>query len=415
MKTLLLLLLACCCLTQIALASPPEIGIATFYGDNFHGRQTASKEIHDKNELTAAHRTLPYGTMVRVTVLSTGTSVDVRINDRGPFVKGRIIIVSRKAAETLGILKETDPQVKIEVIKRADEAPTPVVSDAAPTPAPATISNPSTEPIAKTETPIAGDLKARNGKELPKQVDPANTDAKKAADAEAKKIADAKKAADAAAKTAADKKAADAAAKTAADKKAADAAAKTAAKANDTGKTAPKVSPAPAPANEPKANEPIVASRSLKSAATNPNGNKTANTKEPSPAAATKEPNLAHSNLYKVQVLKIEEKGFGVQLGGFSDYNVVLQQLEQLQAKDIKGGMVYNDVLNGKPYYKLIVGPFFTKQEAQDYCNATIRGKHKLKDAFVVDIEVLAKKAHAAASTPGTAAAPAPVTPAKGK
>lgn len=399
MQKFLLLLLLCCGFSQIALANPPEIGIATFYGDNFHGRQTTSKEVYDKNELTAAHRTLAYGTIIRVTVLSTGASVDVRINDRGPFVKGRIVILSRKAAETLGIIKEADPQVKIEIVKRADEAaPAPAVSDATPAPAPAPVAaTTSTPPSVKTETPVVGDLKPR-GKVDAAKIDAAKADAaKKATDPVAPKT-DAKKTATAAVEP---KKA---------DVKPADN--KTAAKPNDAGKTSPKVSPAPAPVvEEPAKNEPIVASRSLKSAATNPNGNK-ANEGKNTAAPAANNPATANnnnapkaaptnSNLYKVQVMKVEEKGFGVQLGGFSDYNVVLQQLEDLQDKDIKGGMVYNDVLNGKPFYKLIVGPFFTKEEAQDYCNKTMRGKHKMKDAFVVDIEALAKKHNNAPAAPG--------------
>jgi len=78
-------------------------GLASWYGPGFHGNRTASGEVFNQNELTAAHRSLPFGTRVRVTNLNNGQSVTVRINDRGPFVRGRIIDLSRHAARVLGI------------------------------------------------------------------------------------------------------------------------------------------------------------------------------------------------------------------------------------------------------------------------------------------------------------------------
>ena len=78
-----------------------ETGYASWYAGKFQGRITASGEVFDTNQLTAAHKTLPFGTIVRVTNVDNGKYVDVRINDRGPFVEGRIIDLSRRAAETL--------------------------------------------------------------------------------------------------------------------------------------------------------------------------------------------------------------------------------------------------------------------------------------------------------------------------
>lgn len=80
-------------------------GLASWYGEPFHGRRTASGEVFDMNELTAAHKTLPFGTRVRVRHASTGKEVTVRINDRGPHVPGRIIDLSRAAASALGIVQ----------------------------------------------------------------------------------------------------------------------------------------------------------------------------------------------------------------------------------------------------------------------------------------------------------------------
>ncbi|MCE8038419.1 septal ring lytic transglycosylase RlpA family protein [Halomonas sp. MCCC 1A11062] len=81
-----------------------EQGKASFYADRYHGRKTASGERHDRNALTAAHRSLPFGTHVRVTRLDNGRETVVRINDRGPFVRGRVIDVSRRAAEELDMI-----------------------------------------------------------------------------------------------------------------------------------------------------------------------------------------------------------------------------------------------------------------------------------------------------------------------
>ena len=83
-----------------------ERGMASWYGDRHHGRRTANGEAFDMNALTAAHRTLPFGTRVRVLNPGTGASVVVRINDRGPYAQGRIIDLSRAAAERLGLLRE---------------------------------------------------------------------------------------------------------------------------------------------------------------------------------------------------------------------------------------------------------------------------------------------------------------------
>ena len=82
-----------------------ERGRASWYGEPFHGRRTASGEIFDMNELTAAHKTLPFGTRLRVRNPATGQEVLVRVNDRGPHVGGRIIDLSRAAAEQIGLVQ----------------------------------------------------------------------------------------------------------------------------------------------------------------------------------------------------------------------------------------------------------------------------------------------------------------------
>lgn len=91
-------------------------GQASWYGDRHHGKRTASGERFDQHALTAAHRQLPFGTRVRVTHLGNGRQVTVRINDRGPFGKGRIIDLSRRAAEQLDMLRQGIAPVRIEAL-----------------------------------------------------------------------------------------------------------------------------------------------------------------------------------------------------------------------------------------------------------------------------------------------------------
>ena len=100
-----------------------ETGIASWYGHPYHGRASASGEIYDMEQLTAAHRTLPFGTLVRVENLATGLSVDVRINDRGPFVGGRIIDLSRAAARQIQMLGPGTAQVRLRILALAGTDP----------------------------------------------------------------------------------------------------------------------------------------------------------------------------------------------------------------------------------------------------------------------------------------------------
>jgi rare lipoprotein A len=89
--------------TGSALAGGDQCGGASWYGPGFHGKTAASGQPFDQNAMTAAHRSLPFGTVVRVTDQRSGKSIDVTINDRGPFHKGRIIDLSKAAATQLGI------------------------------------------------------------------------------------------------------------------------------------------------------------------------------------------------------------------------------------------------------------------------------------------------------------------------
>lgn len=100
--------------------SDAAVGYASFYAHRFHGRKTASGETYDEREMTAAHLSLPHGTRVRVTNLSNGRSVVLRINDRGPWTKNRLIDVSFAAAQELRFVRQGLARVRIEVVAKAD-------------------------------------------------------------------------------------------------------------------------------------------------------------------------------------------------------------------------------------------------------------------------------------------------------
>lgn len=172
-------------------AQEEEFGLASYYSDDFHGRTTSYGEVYDKDQLTCAHKRHPHGAMLRVTRLDNKKSVTVKVNDKGPFIKGRVVDLSRRAAEVLGIVGQSDVEVKVELISgtsatpqahstaapakteaqpRTYEAPEPErvnakpAPEAAPAAAPQVVAAKSPEPapaktpaapVAKTTTPTA--------------------------------------------------------------------------------------------------------------------------------------------------------------------------------------------------------------------------------------------------------------------
>jgi rare lipoprotein A len=127
-----------------------EEGIASWYGPPYHGRHAANGEIYDMNQLTAAHRTLPFDTRVRVTNLENSKRVEVRITDRGPFVKGRVIDLSRAAAYEIGMLLPGTARVRLEIRALPDPRAPRTTRTVAPPPATTTATEP---PAAATPAP----------------------------------------------------------------------------------------------------------------------------------------------------------------------------------------------------------------------------------------------------------------------
>lgn len=111
-----------------------EKGVASWYGGKFHGRRTSNGEVYDMHSMTAAHKTLPMNTMLLIHNLDNGIKTVVRVNDRGPFVRGRIVDLSYKAATTLGVVKNGTARVQAialgeEAVKKGEETPTLVYQD----------------------------------------------------------------------------------------------------------------------------------------------------------------------------------------------------------------------------------------------------------------------------------------------
>jgi len=199
-----LLILGLFLITSLAVQAQEEFGIASYYADAFHGRKTASGELYHKDKLTAAHKNLPFGTIIRITRLDNKKSVKVKINDRGPYIKGRIVDLSKAAAKKLDLITDGKARVKIEIVSRGDEdlvaSSTPVpdlsaMKEKAPAPSTENIENPvptefsttaperivmekkEAAPAAPKPTNVkpksAPDLKVTKAKAAPKKAAPA--------------------------------------------------------------------------------------------------------------------------------------------------------------------------------------------------------------------------------------------------
>lgn len=136
------------------IAQDDEFGIASYYSDLFQGKPTASGELYDNTMMTAAHKTLPFGTLITVTRIDNNKSVQVRVNDRGPFISGRVVEVSKEAAKRLDLISDGSARVKVTVVK-AQTTPAPpndaVASEAKPKSYDE--AQPKVEPTPKKEAP----------------------------------------------------------------------------------------------------------------------------------------------------------------------------------------------------------------------------------------------------------------------
>lgn len=277
-------------------AQDEEFGLASYYSDDYHGRPTAYGDYYDKDKLTAAHKKYPYGSKIKVTRLDNNKSVVVTVTDKGPYIKGRVVDLSRSAAERIGLVADGVAQVKVELVSRS--------SGSQPT-----------------------DVAATNARREP---------------------------------------------------------------------TRPSAYDYTAPKEEPKAREVTVAERETKPA-TQP-AEETA--KSPEATAKTTDNKAAAEGpikfklvqqdynqygLYKIVLQKPEQRGFGVQIASLSNYENVLKQVADLQAKWFDNILISSEKGSQTPVYKVILGPFVDEKTAENY-KASLIKKYKIK-GFVVNLE----------------------------
>ena len=288
-----------------------DYGIATYYDDSFHGRRTSSGEIYNKNKLTAAYKKYDYGTILKVTRLDNKRSVRVRVIDNGPFIKGRLIELSKAAAQRLDMIGLDEVEVRVELYEKGDG----IVDD----------------------TNIEVGMAATNNKNP--EVEPYDVDEPKK---KTKPIVEAKP---------------------------------------------------PKPTNvEPKVKKAVkTTSAKPQHIAAKPVEKKAA---PPKAKALEKEAILVRKgdyrtyDLYKIQVLRPQRKGFGVQVAYISNYENVMKQIAELQDKWFKNILLSIEKgKNGKPIYKIILGPFPDKKTALSY-KKRLKRKKRI-NGFLVDLTAL--------------------------
>ncbi|MEO1514124.1 MAG: septal ring lytic transglycosylase RlpA family protein [Bacteroidota bacterium] len=318
------------------LSAQEEFGIASYYSDAFDGRKTASGEVYDKTKLTAAHKKLPFGTIIKVTRLDNRSSVKVRINDNGPYIKGRIVELSRKAAERLGIIRDGHAKVKIEVVGQVSTEPNPTE----PPPAPTAASPADVEAVASSSRPEVEEYSEELVlNEKPANLEPINIEIGRTSSSD-----DAPQASSEPAK--------------------------------------PKPS-APKPA--PKAEEPTP---EIETPQATPVAQPIADApSKPRVAAAPIAKGSTYQNydLYQIQLLRPAKTGYGVQIASMTQYENVLKRVAELQEKWFKNILLSVEKGTEKaPIYKIILGPFDDQQSAQAYKNQ-LKKKKKI-DGFVVSL-----------------------------
>ena len=303
--TLLLLFSFLFITSQIA---AQDYGIATYYDDSFHGRRTSSGEIYNKNKLTAAYKKYDYGTILKVTRLDNKRSVRVRVIDNGPFIKGRLIELSRAAAQRLDMLGLDEVEVRVELVEKG-------------------------EGVDEEINIESGEVASKNKNA---EVEPYNVDLPK--------------------------------------KKLKETVALTPPKKKIETKPVQKTTP-------PKAT--VVATKPTEKKVNPPK----AKVLEQE-AILVRKGDYRTYDLYKIQVLRPQRKGFGIQVAYISNYENVLKQIAELQDKWFKNILLSVEKgKNGKPIYKIILGPFPDEKTALSY-KKRLKRKKKI-NGFLVDLTSL--------------------------
>lgn len=291
----------CFLLVNVTLVQAQEYGQASFYDDSFQGSLTAYGVKYDKNEMTASHKLHPFGTIIRVTRLDNKKYVDVKVIDKGPYLKGRVVDLSRKAAAALGMIDDGVVDVRIDVIKKADGTQI------------ATSTQPKTEqnPAATEKRPESFANETARNTTPPKVVNNPNE--------------------------------------------------------KETTKQ-----PANATLTEKKTDTP----KKLTAANTD---------KKQSATAKLVGKDYTPYDLYQVQLLRPTKKGFGVQVASLTNYENVLRQIADLQAKSFDTILVSVEKgSDNKSVYKIILGNYDNEPQAENY-KKDLKRRYKI-NGFVVDM-----------------------------
>lgn len=286
-------------------AQAEQYGQASYYSDAYHGKKTASGAKYDKAKLTCAHNDYPFGSTIKVTHLENKRSVVVKVIDRGPYIKGRIVDLSRAAAGKIGLINDGVAQVKVELVSSKGKS---------------------------SELASKGDKKPDEYSTAPSRKSVEETIKKSSARATGSTAAKGAKAA-----------AATAAAKKTAAKKETKPAAKAVAKKDEL----------TAKGDDAPAALPMLTAKDLKT-----------------------------TDLYQISLLKPKKEGFGVQVASLGDYEGVLKKVAELQGRFFQNIMIRTEKADGENVYKIILGQFETRDQANSY-KKDLKKKKKI-GGFVV-------------------------------
>ncbi len=302
MKNLFVLLLVALVLplcSNTLSAQEEEFGMASYYHDDFQGRETAYGVAYDKNQLTAAHKKHPFGTILRVTRLDNNRSVNVKVTDKGPFIKGRVVDLSKAAANQLGLVNDGAVEVRVEVV-----------------------SLPGREGVVST-----GKVKVVDAE----PVRPAEYGREAAARIE----------------------------------------------------TEPTTKPASKTADKPAAKATAVAD---KEPTTRPE-KKTTEATAPNRAKRVGK-DYSRYGLYQIEIKRPAQTGYGVQIALLTNYDSVMKEVADLQAKWFDNILVSIEPGEGdKTNYRIVLGPFPEEKTAQKY-EQNLSSKYKIK-GFTISLKEL--------------------------
>jgi len=293
-------------------AQDTEYGKASYYSDSFQGSTTASGVTYDKNKMTGAHKTLEFGTKVRVTRLDNKKSVVVTINDRGPFIKGRIVEVSSAAAKKIGLLVDGVTEVTLDVLETGGKK---TIAKATPPP--------------PTKAPEEYDAIVSKGNDRKSVEEKVKTSKTRSSESKPK--------------------------------------ASTSPKGKSSASKAVTKKPA-------KAKEDKLAAKGK--------------AEKKSTMGLRTDKNYSEFDLYRITLERPVRTGFGVQVASMTDYENTMKKVAELEGKWFKNILLSIEKgADGKPVYKIILGHYETRDQANRYKKDL--KKNKRINGFVVDLESL--------------------------